>query len=89
MCSVANPSLFRGEAIFKCKIFNAGVVVGSIVECEVPKFVRVVDLPECERISDLIGKRCAVVSAGERSKPKEDSVLNEVMINELSIDPEE
>lgn len=32
--------------MFKCKIFNTGVVIGSIVECEVPDLVRVVDLPE-------------------------------------------
>lgn len=42
--------------MFKGKIVHAGVIVGSIVQREVANLVRVVDLPECERISDLIGK---------------------------------
>jgi hypothetical protein len=69
------------------KIVNAGVIVGSIVECEVPNLIA--NLPECERISYLIGKRCAIVFAPERSKSKDDSVLDKVMIDELSVDPKE
>jgi hypothetical protein len=89
MRATPNSSLFRREVVFKRKLFHAGVVVGSIVECEIPKFVGVVDLPKCERISDLIGKRCTIVSTRERSKPKKYSVLNKVAVDKLGVDPQE
>jgi len=56
MRSASDPSLFRRESVFKGKIVHAGVIVSSIVQREVANLVRIVDLPERERISDLISE---------------------------------